>query len=132
MRFRTREVAALELSCHSVWSNDAKNAMGTRVLSARYTLVFRFVQHLLRNDSLECPPRLSRELKVVFPKMDVRSIRVIPTCQNAQIDLTNWGDEVEAEKSALLQKARFSSIDSDLLLNVVFSSAAGQKSSAGD
>ena len=59
--------------------------------------------HLFRAD---CPTRFVSELKAVFPKANPSETRIIPTCQQSKLDLTNWGDDVEKEKDALLEKAR--------------------------
>lgn len=53
---------------------------------------------------VECPGRFRRELKVIFPVVDPANVQMIPTCQKAEHDLTDWGDTVETEKERLLER----------------------------
>lgn len=49
-----------------------------------------------------CPKALSRELKYVFPGVDLASCLAVPTSQKATMDLVSMGDSVEIEKDRLL------------------------------
>ena len=49
-----------------------------------------------------CPKALERELKHVFPGVDLTSCLAVPTSQKATLDLVGVGDPVETEKDRLL------------------------------
>lgn len=51
----------------------------------------------------EPPKSLKRELKLVFPGVDVEDLVIIPTCQHAIHDLVQMGQEIEQEKDRLLE-----------------------------
>ena len=46
---------------------------------------------------------VKRELRVMFPTIDVSSLVAMPTCQKARNDLVNIGQEIETEKDRLLE-----------------------------
>eukprot|EP00752_Nemacystus_decipiens_P005299 g4807.t1 len=57
-----------------------------------------------------CPRALFRELRHVFPGVDLDACLAVPTSQKADIELVSFGDTVETEKDRLLNSfARFAS-----------------------
>lgn len=53
-----------------------------------------------------CPRALFRELRHVFPGVDLEACLAVPTSQKADMDLVAMGDTVETEKDRLLNSVR--------------------------
>eukprot|EP00877_Chromochloris_zofingiensis_P001843 jgi/Chrzof1/1165/Cz01g43050.t1 len=53
-----------------------------------------------------CSNRVQTEIKGVFPGIDTHDLLVVPTCQQADIDLVRTGDKVDIEKDRLLEQVR--------------------------
>jgi len=53
-----------------------------------------------------CPRALFRELKHVFPGVDLEACLAVPTSQKADMELVAFGDTVETEKDRLLNSVR--------------------------
>ena len=51
-----------------------------------------------------CPRRHREEIDAVFPGLGYEGLLVIPTCQQASLDLVNVGVSVEKEKDELLER----------------------------
>jgi hypothetical protein len=48
-----------------------------------------------------------RELETVFPDVDLSKIIVIISMQHANIDLVNFGEDVESEKDSLCEQVNY-------------------------
>lgn len=69
--------------------------------------IYAPVRLLARQVSLHtCPRALFRELRHVFPGVDLEACLAVPTSQKADIDLVSFGDPVETEKDRLLNSVR--------------------------
>jgi hypothetical protein len=51
---------------------------------------------------------MAREVQTVFPGVDVSDMLIVPTCQQAVLDLVRTGEKVDTEKDRLLERVRFS------------------------
>jgi hypothetical protein len=56
--------------------------------------------------STDVPMRYKEDLKATFPGIDTKGMLIVPTCQNAAVDLVRMGEEVETEKDRLLERVR--------------------------
>lgn len=52
----------------------------------------------------EVPKRFEREAQEMFAGMDLAGLLIVPTCQQAKLDLVNVGETVETEKDFLLER----------------------------
>lgn len=52
----------------------------------------------------DSPKALQREIKHVFPSIDLQGLLIIPTLQKSAYDLVKFGGEVEEEKDRLLEQ----------------------------
>jgi hypothetical protein len=49
---------------------------------------------------------MAREVQSVFPDVDVSSVLIVPTCQQADYDLVRTGEKIDIEKDRLLERVR--------------------------
>merc|ERR550537_590660 len=49
------------------------------------------------------PAAYTHELSALFPKADLSSLLIVPTCQRSTVDLANVGEAVEGEKDRCLE-----------------------------
>ena len=66
-----------------------------------FTLIGRDNFELSVHDS---PKAQQREIKHVFPSIDLQSLLIIPTLQKSAYDLVKFGGEVDDEKDRLLEQ----------------------------
>ncbi|KAI3429551.1 hypothetical protein D9Q98_005639 [Chlorella vulgaris] len=52
----------------------------------------------------ECPRRHRDDVAALFPTTSLDDMLVIPTCQQAELDLVRMGEKVEEEKDRLLER----------------------------
>lgn len=45
-----------------------------------------------------------REIQAIFPDLDLQDMLIVPTCQHTDVDLVNFGDNVEKEKDVRLER----------------------------
>lgn len=77
------------------------------VLGARVLPIPKLPVRVLAQVSLHtCPRALFRELRHVFPGVDLDACLAVPTSQKADMDLVAFGDTVENEKDRLLNSVR--------------------------
>eukprot|EP00245_Coleochaete_scutata_P002668 TRINITY_DN13625_c0_g1_i2.p1 TRINITY_DN13625_c0_g1~~TRINITY_DN13625_c0_g1_i2.p1 ORF type:complete len:181 (+),score=38.00 TRINITY_DN13625_c0_g1_i2:110-652(+) len=51
----------------------------------------------------QCPRQYKSDLESIFPGVDVVDLLIVPTCQNAEVDLVQVGEVIEKEKDRLLE-----------------------------
>lgn len=53
------------------------------------------------------PSTHMREVQAIFPEVDLTGVLLVPTCQQATVDLVNVGPRIEDEKDRLLERVWF-------------------------
>lgn len=53
-----------------------------------------------------CTSRFLRELRNVFPGVDLTNLKAVPTFQKCVHDLVAWGEDVDLEKDEKLKRVR--------------------------
>lgn len=106
MGFKTPTGSSSIIISRSSRSSRTKAAERFHALSTSAS-AYRFAAPLRSQVSLHtCPKALFRELRHVFPGVDLDACLAVPTAQRADMDLVAFGDTVENEKDRLLNSVR--------------------------
>ena len=90
------------MSCSSWRTDRRRRRRRRRRPAATATHPLPAVPHPLR--PAECPRRHRDDVAALFPGTSLEDMLVIPTCQQAGVDLVQMGERVETEKDRLLER----------------------------